>query len=132
MNEQKIMPLFVFQRRRHIELEGGSILAGQPIVDNPKQAQLKARHKQMINSIVQKLGAEATSGRMPADALVLVRTARPANAVETSNDKVMAAWAKNSLVIGVRVDPHNDGFLRIDSDQLRQMGLSSGFARNTR
>jgi hypothetical protein len=35
----------------------------------------------------------------------------------------MANWAKTRIVIEVRVDPRNDGKVRIDSDTLRQMGV---------
>ena len=45
------------------------------------------------------------------------------NAVDVDNDALMASWAKERVVIGVRVDPRNDGYLRIDSDALLQMGL---------
>jgi hypothetical protein len=49
---------------------------------------------------------------------------RPPNAIDTSNDEIMAAWVARLLVIGVRVDPRKpDGFMRLDSDTLSQMGL---------
>jgi hypothetical protein len=34
----------------------------------------------------------------------------------------MAAWARNRLVIEVRVDPRSDGLMRVDSDLARQLG----------
>jgi hypothetical protein len=79
----------------------------------------------MITGIIQQLTAEAQSGLMPTDALVWGwhGGARPPNAVDTSNDEIMSAWVARSVVIGVRVDPREDGFLRVDSDQLAQMGL---------
>jgi hypothetical protein len=33
----------------------------------------------------------------------------------------MASWAKDRLSIAVRIDPRNDGLLRIDSDMARQL-----------
>ena len=68
----------------------------------------------------------AKSGRLPADAMVYGwhgGGGRPPDAVDTDNDEVMLAWANTRLVIGLRVDPRNDGMLRIDSDMMRQMGL---------
>ena len=39
MSETPVMPIFVFARRRDIELEGGYILAGNLVIgDLPKQA----------------------------------------------------------------------------------------------
>jgi len=130
MNEQTIFPAFAFQRRRHVELEAGFILAGQLIVDIPKPKgtkKLKRRHQRLIEGIIQQLTARARSGLMPDDALVWGwhGGARPPNAVDTSNDAIIAAWAKRSVVIGVRVDrrqPHPDG-PRLDSDALAQMRL---------
>jgi hypothetical protein len=119
-------PAFVFQRRRHVELEAGFILAGQLIVDIPKGTKkLKGRHQRMIEEIIQRLTTDARSGLMPADALVFGwhGGSRPPNAVDTNNDEIMSAWAARSTAIGVRVDPRNDGFLRVDSDALRQMGI---------
>lgn len=49
--------------------------------------------------------------------------AAPENAVDTGDDAIMSAWAARSLAIAVRIDPREDGFLRLDSDALAQMGL---------
>jgi hypothetical protein len=127
-----VMPAFVFERSRHVELEAGFVLAGQLIVDIPK-GKLKGRHKRIVQGIIQRLTTEARSGRMPTDALVFgwhgaaklakEGLARPPNAVDTSNDEIMSAWAARSIVCAVRVDPRNDGLMRFDSDVLRQMGL---------
>jgi hypothetical protein len=81
----------------------------------------------MICQIIQRLSAIAQSGRMPNDALIYgwPGDCRPANAVDTNNDEIMTAWVDRSLVIGVRVDPRGDtNSLRIDSDMMRQCGLS--------
>jgi len=125
MTEKPTMPLFVFARRRDIEIETGLILAGQLIVDLPKRKKPKRRHQQMIAEIVQRLTAEARSGQMPDDVLVIGWHGgrRPDNAIDVDNDALMAAWAKERVVIGVRVDPRNDGLLRIDSDMALQMDL---------
>jgi hypothetical protein len=37
MIEPVTMPVFVFQRRHHVELEAGFTLAGQLVVDIPKE-----------------------------------------------------------------------------------------------
>jgi len=62
---------------------------------------------------------------MPVDALVFGwhGGSKPPNAVDTSNDLIMGAWAAKSVGIVVRIDQRNDGFVRFDSDVLRQMGI---------
>ena len=79
----------------------------------------------MIQNIITQLMAEARSGFMPADALVFGwhGGSKPPYAVDTNDDVIMTAWVNRSLVIGVRVDPRDDDFLRVDSDALAQMGL---------
>lgn len=125
-SDVKIYPLFVFARRSDIERETGLILAGQLIVDIPKtRKKPKRREQRMIMEIMERLTAEARSGRMPEDAMVIgwPGGCRPANAVDADNDALLAAWAKDRITIVVRVDPRNDGQVRIDSDLLRQMKL---------
>jgi hypothetical protein len=123
--EAPTMPVFVFGRRSDIERETGLILAGQLIVDIPKTKTPKRRQQRMIAEIVERLTADARSGQMPADAMVYgwPGGSKPANAVDVDNDALMASWAKDRLVIAVRVDPRDDGHLRVDSDMLLQMGL---------
>jgi hypothetical protein len=123
------MPLYIFGRRHDIEIESGLILAGQLIFDLPKKKKLKQRDRELIASVIGKLTAEAQSGQMPHDAIVCGwrEGGRPANAAEIEDgfmrdDDVVISWLKTRVVIGVRIDPRNDGMLRIDSDMRRQMG----------
>jgi hypothetical protein len=125
MTEHTIMPAFVFWRRRNIELEEGFILAGRLFMDIPRRAKLKGADRRMIATIVRKLTEKAQSDQMPDDAIVYGwgDGLRPPNAdAITSNNEVMAAWARNRLVIEVRVDPRSDGLMRVDSDLARQLG----------
>jgi hypothetical protein len=127
MMTKPVMPVFVFGRRRDIEIETGLILAGSLIVDIPKGTKKpKRRHQRMIGDILQQLIDSARSGRMPDDAMVYGWPGgiRPPNADEiVDNDKLMAAWAKERVSIAVRIDPRNDGLVRLDSDVMRQLGL---------
>ena len=127
MNEQTIFPAFAFERRSHVEREAGFILAGQLIVDIRKgaKAKLTKGDQRMVREIIQQLTDDVRSGRMPKDAMVFGWRggSRPPNAVDTSNDEIMSAWAARSIAIGVRVDPRNDGLMRVDSDAMRQMGI---------
>src|SRR2546422_11765885 len=118
----RIMPAFIFVRRRDIEIETGLVLAGSLIVDLPKQTKPKRRHRRMVAELMQRFIAEAQAGRMPDDAIVYgwPNGQRPADADETiDNDELMTSWAKTRIVIAVRIDPRNDSMIRIDSDLLR-------------
>jgi hypothetical protein len=102
------------------------ILAGKLIVDIPKTTKPKRRHQRMIAEIVQRLTEGARSQQMSGDAIVYgwPNNSRPPDADATvDDDALMANWAKSRIVIEVRVDPRNDGKVRIDSDALRQMGI---------
>jgi hypothetical protein len=126
IEDKRVMPVFAFFRRRDIELEVGLILAGKLVVDIPKTTKPKRRHQRMIAEIVQRLTEGARSHQMPDDAIVYgwPNNSRPPDADATvDDDALMTNWAKSRIVIEVRVDPHNDGMVRIDSDTLRQMGV---------
>ena len=123
------MPAFIFNRRRDIELEAGFVLAGSLIVDIPKwakAAKLKRRHERLITNIIQQLTDMARSGQMPDDAIIYGWPGgiRPPNADDiVDNDKLMAAWARERIQIVIRIDPRNDGLMRMDSDIARQLDL---------
>jgi hypothetical protein len=123
-------PFFAFQRRHAVELEAGFSLAGQLFlnVPAPETRKMSKRVDQTASNIVQMLAAAAQTGKMPLDAIVYGWPGghKPPNAVDVHDEAVMGPWAKKCLVIGVRVDPRpNDGFLRLDSDALQQMGLAN-------
>jgi hypothetical protein len=120
-------PVFVFTRQRDIELETGLTLAGHLIVDIPLTEADENNDAQriLVEEVVQRLIADAESGRMPDDAFLIGWPGgggRPANAVDT-DDALMKAWAETRMRIGLRVDPRNDGILRIDSGLRKWAGL---------
>ena len=126
IEDKRVMPVFAFLRRRDIELETGMILAGKLVVDIPKTTKPKRRHQRFIAEIVQRLTEGARSQQMPDDAIVYgwPNNNRPPDADATvDDDALMTNWAKSRIVIEVRVDPRDDGMVRIDSDTLRQMGV---------
>jgi hypothetical protein len=127
--QTQAMPSFVFGRRRDIEIEAGFTLAGDLIIDVPKQTKIKKRHKRMFESIVKDLIKMAVAGQMPDDAMVYgwPDGERPANAdAITDNDEIMAEWARTRHHVVVRVDPRkDDGSLHLDSDIAKRLGLIS-------
>jgi len=123
---EPISPAFMFGRRRDIELESGLLLAGTLVVDLPKDAKVKRRHERMISEIVQQLVEGARSGQMQENAVVFGWRdgRRPDNADAFVNGyETQTKWAESRLSIAVRVDPRDDGMMRVDSALLRQMGI---------
>jgi hypothetical protein len=116
------MPVFVFARRRDIEIETGMLLAGHLIVDIPKDTEPTREQQYMLAEIIQRLTAEARAGRMPADAVLYGWGGgrKPDNAAD---DAAIEHWAETQTSIAVRIDPRNDGLVRIDSDTAMQLGL---------
>jgi hypothetical protein len=105
-----IMPVFVFARRRDIELAAGFILVGRLVLDMPEPAEGAARKMpkrvtRKVDEIIRYLTTRAQSGRMPDDAVIYgwPGECKPPNAVDTNDDAVMTAWANTRLVIDVRV-----------------------------
>jgi hypothetical protein len=74
------------------------------IVDIPKRQVNKKRSKQTIGNIVRVLKRLAAANQLPDGTLIFgwPGGSKPANAVDTDNDAVMAAWAARSVVIGLR------------------------------
>ena len=116
-------PYFVFHRRRDIEVECGLILAGLLLVNEPREKKMRKKLEQTIGQIIEQL--TEVVAKDPNHGLIFGWSGgrKPANAVDTSDDSIMGAWAKDRLSIEVRVDPRSDGLMRIDSDTLRQLGL---------
>ena len=121
-----VMPAFVFERRRDIELETGLILAGDLLLYIPAGVDSDEHYQQTSPGIVQLLLERAKSKQMPDNGPVGAwhQGECPENATEIlNNDKLMSVWAQRSMRIKLRVDPRKDGFMRIDSDIARGLGL---------
>ena len=120
-----VMPAFVFERRRDIELETGLILAGDLLVYILDGAESAEDCQQISKHIIQRLIKKAKSTQMADNGLVggWREGERPQNAREIlNNDKLMSVWAQRSLRMKLRVDSRKDGFMRIDSDIARGIG----------
>ena len=126
---EPVSPAFIFARLRDIERETGLILFGKLSVDLPKNAKSKWRHqpiiKGMIQGMIQYLVEEACSGRMRGNVVFGWRDGRrPDNAdAFVKSEEAKANWANTHLTFAVRVDPRDDGMLRIDSNLRKLMGL---------
>jgi hypothetical protein len=109
---KQIMPVFVFARRGDIEKEGFT-LAGRLFI--------KEQNEELLPTILEQL-LEMRSGAGPYAVMTgWSGDGRPPNAVDTDDDEVMAAWAKDCLTIEVRISPHDDGLIHLDSETIRQL-----------
>jgi hypothetical protein len=122
-NPPLVLPAFAFGRRHDIEIECGFILAGSLVIDVPKDAEPGEHDLRMVREIVQELTAAARSGKLPENAVAYGwRYGRkPDNAAD---EATIDRWAETRHSIAVRVDPRNDGMVRIDSDIALQLGLT--------
>ena len=120
-------PAFMFGRLRDIELETGLILTGQLVVDLPKDREPNRKQKRMVNKIVQRLTAAVQAGQITEDTTEIFGWRdgrRPDNAdAFVKSEEAKANWANTHLTFAVRVDPRDDGMLRIDSNLRKLMGL---------
>lgn len=121
----RLMPLFVFIRNSDIEAEGGFLLTGKLFVDVPRKKMQKNGTRQMIAETIQNIAAD--HDRLGHNAIMIGWPGDPpsdANEVE-ENDALMKAWTDKCQCIGVRVDPREyNGSLRLDSEQMQEMGLA--------
>ena len=118
-------PLWVFQRRRDIEMEVGLVLAGQLVFDAPDDKKLSRKARREAGKAIRTLTVMARLGRLPDYAVAVGwRTKCPANANEfTDNETAISTWTQDRYSIAVRVAPHGSGKIRPDTDWLRQIGI---------
>lgn len=116
------LPAFAFARRRDIEIEMGLLLAGNLVVDIAKGTKPKRKHQRMIAEIIRRLSAEVRVGRMADNAVIYGWRGgrKPDNAAD---DAAIDRWVETRAIIAVRVDPRDDGLMRIDSGMAVELGL---------
>jgi hypothetical protein len=122
MSDQgKVMPDYVFGRRRDIELQSGSelMLAGFLVTKFPKSKILGENDRRRIGLVVDRLVSELLAGSVTEDATISMWESgvRPANAVELPIPyEVMEQWMADRTIIAVRVAANGAGSLTLVSD----------------
>jgi hypothetical protein len=118
-------PLWVFQRRRDIELEVDLVLAGQLVFDARDDQKLSARARRQVGQIIRTLTILVRLGQLPDFAVVAGwRDKRPADANKLlDDDAALGNWCQDRYDIAVRVAPRGRSHTRLDSDLRRQMGV---------
>jgi hypothetical protein len=119
-NRLMTMPAFVFIRDRQVEVETGYELAGKLVTSYSKSAE---PNQGEVAAVIQELTRRARSGEMPHDAVECCWVGgKPPSATEPT-DAEMVAWAKDHIIIEVRVDPPNDEFLCVGETDLRRLDV---------
>ena len=128
MSDQgKVMPDYVFGRRRDIELQSGSqlVLAGFLVTKFPKSKILGENDRQRIGTVVDRLMSELLAGKVTEDATISMWESgvRPANAVDLPIPyEVMERWMADRTIIAVRVAANGAGSLTLVSDDAQMRG----------
>ena len=113
---KKVMPDFLFGRRRDLEVQQGAelMLAGFLVTNFHRGQTLGENERKRINNVVNWLITELLAGRVTEDATMSLWEAevRPANGVDLPIPyEVVAAWMADRMVLGIRVDPLGKGSL---------------------
>lgn len=118
-------PLWIFNRRRDIEIEVGLVLAGTLVFDWPDDKKLSGKARRQIRQVIGTLTWLARSGQLPDYAVAGGWADKPPPDANEflDNDIEVGKWAASRYDIVVRVAPRGSGKPRIDSDLLRQMGI---------
>jgi len=124
---KKVMPHFVFGRRRDIEAQPGAelMLAGFLVTSFPKGYILGETERKRISAVVDRLISELLGGRMTEDATMGLweGSARPANGVDLPIPyDVMETWMADKTIVAIRVDPQGKGSLTTVSDDASMRG----------
>jgi hypothetical protein len=93
--KRPVMPVFVFERRREIEVEQDLILAGELFVDFNRQS---------LGATIDRLLARARRGTLPEDGFIVGwrGKSRPAGVVD---DRAIDAWLAQTTAITLRINP---------------------------
>jgi hypothetical protein len=126
-DQRKVMPDYVFGRRRDIELQSGAqlVLAGFLVTKFPKSKTLGENDRQRIGTVVDRLVSELLAGNMTEGATISMWESgvRPANAVELPIPyEVMEQWMADRTIIAVRVGSNGAGSLTLVSDDAQMRG----------
>jgi hypothetical protein len=117
------MPAFIFVRQPSIEKEAGFVLAGMLILPGlPKTAKPNKKLKRFVNNTIQSL--KQHRARMGEVTLGWHGGIKPDDAADL-DAAAINQLGKTRMVVGVRIDPRHDGYMRIDSAMRRILDLPS-------
>jgi len=113
---KKVMPDFLFGRRRDLEVQPGAelMLAGFLVTKFGRGHILGESERQRINTVINRLVTELLAGRVTEDATMGIWEAdvRPANGVDLPIPyEVVETWMADKMVLGICIDPAGKGSL---------------------
>jgi hypothetical protein len=114
--KRPVMPIFVFERRREIEVEEDLVLAGELFVDFDRQS---------LGATIERLLARVRRGTLPEDGFVIGwrGKSRPVSAVD---DQAIDAWLAQMTRLTLRINPCYAGDrLRDPPHRPREIGPTS-------
>jgi hypothetical protein len=116
------LPDFIFGRDKTTEEAYGFLLAGKLVTDIPKHKQPSEDDQQLIAELIQWLAQTAQRDPDLDEAGVWRDGVKPPDGLSPPfPDDAIQARVDRCLVVGVRVDPRNDGFLRLDDVALAEI-----------
>ena len=115
------LPDFIFWRDKATEETCGFLLAGKLVTDIPKHNEPSERDQQLIGEIIQALTREAQRDPDLQQAGIWRGVKPPDGVGPAVPESAIIARAKRCIVVGVRVDPRNDGLIRPDDGALAEI-----------
>jgi hypothetical protein len=115
------LPHFIFGRDKAIEEAYGFLLAGKLVTDIPQGEDLSEEDRHLFAEIVQALGRRAETDPH-FDRANIWRGVKPPHRLKPPfSDAAVIARTKRCIVVGVRIDSRNDGFIRLDDSLLAEV-----------
>jgi hypothetical protein len=119
----RTFPFLYFARDCEAEREAGFKLAGKLILDVPKDHPRSQQFAEMLDDIIAQIRSHIGESSDYVEIAGWSGGVKPENAVNTDDDELMAAWAKDCLQIAIRVDNGPPGdHLRLDRGLLPGLG----------
>ena len=123
---RKVMPDFMFGRRRDIEVQPGAelMLAGFLVTRFPKTLVLGEAERKRISTVIDRLIGELLAGRVTEDATIAIwENGKPANSVDLPIPyAVMEQWMAERITMAIRVDPRGSGSMTMVSEDAAMRG----------
>jgi hypothetical protein len=117
------LPDFIFGRDKFAEEQCGFLLAGRLVTDIPKDTKEPSNEDQkLIGKIIQALLEEVRNDPHLQEVGIWRGGVKPDHRISPPfPDDLMIARMKRCIVVGVRVDPRNDGMMRFDDGMLAEI-----------
>lgn len=115
-----VFPVYVFARRPELE-NPNRVLAGTLRLNCFGQSSLSHRQRRELAEIVSDLTADAKAGRLPPVTIGWPGDgSTPPNAVDVTDEAIMASWTNRTATLFVRVDRNGEVTITRDGPRSRR------------